>query len=129
VVCNPPYIPDPPGGPIDRSRLRTGAVAGLSLIDQILESLPALLSESGRLLLLVSSVTPPEYVRERVPSGFVIASEPLGDAGQEVLFEVEEVFTRPGYLPFLESRGGLRMSEDSYIHQLHAFWITREVRP
>lgn len=126
IACNPPYIPDPPAGIADRSRHRTGAVAGLALIDQLLSAAPTLLSTHGRLLLIVSSVTPPGYVRDRIPAGLTIAEEPFGERGKDVLFEVEEVFSRPGYLSFLETEGGIDTAEHSYTHRLHAFWIERE---
>jgi methylase of polypeptide subunit release factors len=125
VVCNPPYIPDPPSGPVDRSRHRTGAVAGIQLIDELLEALPRLVAPGGYALMMASSVTPPQHVIERLPAGFELVHE-LGADGEEVLFEVEEVFNRPGYLPFLLGRGGLWERGRSYHHRLHALAFIRE---
>lgn len=78
VVCNPPYVPEADGREADRERQRSGAIAGLGLIDALLEAAPELLADDGRLLLIVSSVTPPDYVRERVPEGLSIEEEPFG---------------------------------------------------
>lgn len=126
VVCNPPYIPEPAEEPLDRSRQRTGAVLNLDLLDQLLNLAAMLVAPGGSMLILVSSVTPPSSVRDRVPSNFEL-SEPFGEEGREVLFEVEEVFGRPAAMKnLLAPGGGLKKSDGNFTHKLHAMLLTRE---
>lgn len=126
VVCNPPYIPEPPGRTPTTLGHRGSAVAGLDLIDSLLEAAPRLLSDpNGEMLLLVSSVTPPSYVEDRLPDGFESCSDSNVTQGRSVLFEVEEIFDLPVHLKFLETSGGIRREGSNYMHDLHALWIHR----
>ncbi len=123
VICNPPYIPDDPAAAeIDRQQARTVAVAGLELLDATLRASSKLVSPGGKLLLVVSSVSPPAYVS--APEGFT-ADWVWGAEGMPVLFEVEEVFARPAWLKRLVDAGGLTLAGDYYEHRLHAVWMTR----
>lgn len=123
VICNPPYIPeDPAAAAADRDEGRRGAVAGLELLDALLGASRSLVCPGGRVLLIISSVTPADYVA--AVDGFA-AERPWGDDGTPVLFEVEEVFARPAWIQRLVDAGGLTLSGDYYEHRLHAVWMTR----
>lgn len=123
VICNPPYIPeDPSAAAAVREEGRHGAVAGLELLDALLGASASLVCRGGSLLLVISSVTPPDYVT--APEGFT-AEWPWGNKGTPVLFEVEEVFARPAWIQRLVDAGGLSLSGNYYEHRLHAVWMTR----
>jgi release factor glutamine methyltransferase len=125
IVCNPPYIPSPPGRRPTTMGDRGDAVAGLTLIDELLRGLPRLLGgQDAEVLLMVSSVTPPDYVMERLPEGFTVAADAAISRTRRVLFEVEEIFDLPGHLTFLEGSGGIYREGISYVHDLHPVWIT-----
>lgn len=123
VICNPPYIPRPPEDLAGRDgQGRHGAVAGLELLDELLDVAHRLVAPGGQLLLVVSSVTP--RTRVTAPESFV-DQWPWGEQGQAVLFELEEVFSSPTWLASLHSEGGLTMSGEYHEHRLHAVWLTR----
>ena len=123
VICNPPYIPnDPAEARAAQETGRHGAVANLELLDGLLGASAKLVNPGGSILLVVSSVTPPAYVQ--APDGFT-ADWVWGEDGMSVHFEVEEVFSRPGWLQRLLDAGGLTLSGDYYEHRLHAVWLTR----
>jgi hypothetical protein len=98
------------------------AVAGLELLDHLLRAAADLVNPGGTILLVVSSVTPPDYVQ--TPDGFSTNWE-WGTDGIPVHFEVEEVFSRPAWVQRLRDGGGLSMSGRYYEHRLHAVWMTR----
>ena len=123
VVCNPPYIPEYPASvAAEREEGRRGAVAGLELLDHLLAESGSLVCPGGQMLVLVSSVTPRDYVAP--PDGFE-ADWLWGEAGIPVLFEVEEVFAQPAWLDRLRRAGGLDVSGPYYEHRLHAVAMTR----
>lgn len=66
VVCNPPYLPTPPeqewGDPMERAL--SGGPDGRAVVDRLLPALPRVLAPGGRALVLVSSLTDPDAVRE-----------------------------------------------------------------
>ena len=69
VICNPPYIPEDPAASRAAPRDdRHGAVAGLELLEGLLSASTDLVSPGGSLLIMVSSVTPREYIH--TPKGF-----------------------------------------------------------
>ena len=123
VICNPPYIPEDPA--VSRAaprEVRHGAVAGLELLEALLSASTDLVSPGGSLLIMVSSVTPREYLL--TPEGFT-PDWVWGAEGMSVLFEVEAVFARPAWLQRLVDSGGLTHPGDYYEHRLHAVWLTR----
>jgi len=83
VVCfNPPYLPAPPGGGWDdpMEAALTGGETGREVIERFLADAGRLLVPGGELLLLVSTLTGPDAVRETAAGhGFVsevLAEEP-----------------------------------------------------
>jgi hypothetical protein len=76
--------------------------------------------------MLVSSVTPPNYLIERTPPGFSLAEEAMVAGGKSVLFEVEEVFGSLPHVRFLEDNGGLRQEGGSYMHDVYVYWLERK---
>ncbi|MCA9732659.1 methyltransferase [candidate division KSB1 bacterium] len=124
IVCNPPYIPllsNQSGGRLTRKDYLE-SVGGLTLIDEILNSLKGTLSQKGKLLLLVSSLSL-EYTISKLPKEFSYEL-PL-PAGFEVLFDVEAVLNNAEWLEFLISSGGLIIKDNVYFHKLFPMWITR----
>ena len=71
VVCNPPYLPPPPehewGDPMERAL--SGGEDGRAVVNRLLGAVGRVLAPDGRLLLLVSSLTGPDEVRERASEG------------------------------------------------------------
>lgn len=66
VVCNPPYLPTPPEQEWDdpMERALSGGEDGRAVVDRVLGSVRRVLAPDGRLLLLISSLTDPDAVRE-----------------------------------------------------------------
>jgi release factor glutamine methyltransferase len=66
VVCNPPYLPTPPEQEWDdwMERALSGGADGRAVVDRVLGTVGRVLAPDGRLLLLVSSLTDPDAVRE-----------------------------------------------------------------
>jgi hypothetical protein len=87
----------------------------------LLSDAPHLLSESGRLLIMASSLCLDEFM-SYMPN-HVSVRRPLGDEGFEVLFDVEAVFNRPEWLAYLVDEKGLIPRGDSYYHRLHPIWV------
>ena len=124
IVCNPPYIPDPPDTlRFESARNRSAAVAGLSLVSALLKSATSLLSEDGRILLMASEISLPEVLR-LVPAG--LASEhSLGPSGLEVLFDVDAAFEHPDWVERLVAEGRVREVRGTLVHALHPLWMSR----
>ncbi|ERH10157.1 MAG: HemK-related putative methylase [halophilic archaeon J07HX64] len=66
VVCNPPYLPTPPEQEWDdwMEAALSGGENGRAVVDRVLDTVGRVLAPDGRLLLLVSSLTDPDAVRE-----------------------------------------------------------------
>jgi release factor glutamine methyltransferase len=80
VLFNPPYLPTPPE--LEREdwmeRALSGGPDGRRVVDPFLDSVGRVLAPGGRVLLLVSSLTGIEAVRERArANGLVVAPEPV----------------------------------------------------
>lgn len=128
AVSNPPYIERRrPAQDIFEERF-TEAVAGTELIDNLIASLPSLLTDEGRLLLMMSSVTgDPKNLR--LPDGFRVrpALPDLSD-GIEVPFDVEEVLDQEEWLSdLLDSRAIAQHTGGRYTHLLKPVWIERAI--
>ncbi|MFW6017307.1 MAG: HemK2/MTQ2 family protein methyltransferase [Halapricum sp.] len=77
VVFNPPYLPTPPEREFGdwMERALSGGEDGRAVIDPFLESVRRVLTEDGVVLLLVSSLTDIEAVRERATAGGLASRE------------------------------------------------------
>jgi len=125
IVCNPPYIPliDDTISKFHNKKDYFEAVGGLTLIDEIMETIPSILSPNGKLLLLVSSVSL-DYTIDKIPPNYIY-DLPLKE-GFEVLFDVEAVLNNKEWLNFLVESGGVSISEENYFHKLHPIWIQKK---
>jgi methylase of polypeptide subunit release factors len=126
VVCNPPYIPEPPDNQHLRSSSREylKAVAGTDLLLSIVESLPNLLSSQGCLLLMLSSLC----LRDIMPriAGKFRMERPYGRAGIEVVFDVEAVLSSDYWRNWLvRERRLIAKNKRTYAHVLHPVWLYR----
>lgn len=81
VVCNPPYLPTPPGQEWDdwMEAALSGGENGRAMVDPFLRGVGRVLVPGGRAYLLISTLTGPEKVRETAKNaGFetaVVAEE------------------------------------------------------
>jgi methylase of polypeptide subunit release factors len=124
VVCNPPYIPDPTAEACGRSSADFyRAIGGTDLIGELLDACPRLLSKSGRLLMMLSSVCL-KQARGQLPDGWRMQF-PLGRRGFEVLFDVEAVLENRQWTEYLLQKHGLQERDGAYYHVLHPVWISR----
>jgi methylase of polypeptide subunit release factors len=122
VVCNPPYIALPPKEILSDHTKYRDAVAGTNLIKTLLDSLPTLLSETGRLLMMTSS-TSLSAVEDAMPQGFAITNA-YRDA-ISVPFDVEAVLEDTGWIDHLSNLGAIKFESDTYWHELRPAWIER----
>lgn len=124
VICNPPYIPEPPTSVVgSSSRDYFLAVSGLTLMLDVVRSLDRLLTPKGRLLLMVNNMAVDDALAA-TPRGFR-STRAFGDAGFEVSFEVEAVLTRPAWLAHVRSQGWIDGDERGFRHTLHPLWFER----
>lgn len=119
VVCNPPYIPQLPGEESKHPLAR--ATIGTALIGQLIGDLPHLLSPTGVMVIVASTMAEPE-IMAALPSTF----ECERVAEMDVPFQVEALSTEnpDRYLTWLLSERGLRRTNhpsDSYVHTV-AIW-------
>ncbi|QSG10467.1 Methylase of polypeptide chain release factors [Halapricum desulfuricans] len=77
VAFNPPYLPTPPEQEFDdwMERALSGGEDGRAVVDPFLDTVRRVLAEDGVVLLLVSSLTDIEAVRERAAAGGLDARE------------------------------------------------------
>ncbi len=85
------------------------------MIDKVLSSLHSILSQEGKLLILVSNLSL-EYTLSKVPKGFT--SELVLECGFEVLFDVEAVLNNEDWLQFLLQTNDLVERDNVYYHKL-----------
>lgn len=123
IICNPPYIPEPPSGISPAGRDYAIAVGGLTLLQDVVGNAGRLLKPDGRMLVMVNNMAL-STASAAVADGFGVRF-PFEEAGFEVLFEVEAVFNHPAWLRHLELEGQLRAQGNSYRHVLHPFWLMR----
>lgn len=125
VVCNPPYVPESSG---DRAHHASSdyrhAVAGLELYHEILPNLDRLLSQSGRLLMMFSSVSR-DLVIDLVDRERFSIVPVLGEQGIAVPFDLEAAWADKEWLNDLEARGLVERQENDYFHRLMPMWIER----
>jgi len=126
IVCNPPYIPfiNDTFSKFHSNKDYFEAVGGLTLIDEIMETIPSILHPNGKLLLLVSSVSL-DYTIARIPQNYTY-DLPLNE-GFEVIFDVEAVLNNKEWLNFLIESGGISISKEIYFHKLHPIWIQKKL--
>jgi release factor glutamine methyltransferase len=77
IVFNPPYLPTAPDERVDGwlDRAWNGGDDGRAVINRFLEHAPAFLADSGSILLLLSSLTGIDAVRERMASVGLVVRE------------------------------------------------------
>ena len=77
IVFNPPYLPTAPDERVDGwlDRAWNGGADGRAVINRFLGQAPAFLADRGSILLLLSSLTGIETVRERMASAGLVVRE------------------------------------------------------
>ena len=125
IVCNPPYVPEPPpeGGAVaDGYDL---AVTGLDLCRNLLCSLDLLLRPGGRLLLMTSSLSS-EEVRGFIPTGFEFDSALEGN-GRRVPLDLDVLWRREDWRDQLIRDDRVEADEAGVIwHYLKPLWVFRK---
>ena len=86
IVFNPPYLPEDPREPKDSQLATTGGPKGDELILNFLDQAPTHLNKNGKILLLISSLTPLDKIKS---SGFSIKSLAKKQVFQETLEVLE----------------------------------------
>jgi len=121
VVCNPPYIPHQPTPTTAKNLhpLRT-ATLGTELLETVISDAPALLSESGQLLVVASELAAQEIERA-IPSGFTFKRAKT----MTVPFNVGAARREAGLLEWLQETRGLSKSDNGYRHDVTIFVIER----
>jgi len=125
VICNPPYVPLPPGRKYGETALpdHLQAISGIELLTSVVQEAPDMLTPEGRLLLMTSSLSI-DTALDSVPET-CRAVRPLGESGYEVLFDVEAVLDREDWLSYLLQARNLVERDRVYYHSLHPIWITK----
>jgi len=77
IIFNPPYLPTAPAERVDGwlDYAWNGGADGRAVIDRFLKHAPAFLADRGSILLLLSSLTGIETVRERMASAGLVVRE------------------------------------------------------
>ena len=77
IIFNPPYLPTTPAERVDGwlDRAWNGGADGRAVINRFLEPAPTFLADRGSILLLLSSLTGIETVRERMASAGLVVRE------------------------------------------------------
>ena len=125
-VCNPPYIPLPPGNggreadKVTRDNRR--ATGGTELMIELLKAAPQMLSKSGKLIVVTTHMAMAE-LEAAVPAGFSIRQ--MLPTPREVIFDVEAVVNDPQWLSYLIDHRELGQKRNHYFHKLHVVEISR----
>jgi len=122
IVSNPPYIPRKEVRRLRGRQLHSVATTGTELLQQILESLPRLLSPGGEALIMTSSTTP-EPNQWLAPE--LECEECLKTTNLTAPFDVDFTLDNPQIIEQLIKAGGLSGSGDSYEHVLRPIWVRR----
>lgn len=122
VVCNPPYIPLSPARVSSSRRFAnfSEAVSGTTLMREVIQSTPDLLTKSGRMLVMISNISLRD-AEESIPEGYELVH--ILQEGFEVAFDVEAVLEDTDWLTYLQEEHGLIQRNGSYYHRLHPIWI------
>ena len=124
VVSNPPYIPRPPYVTERFDERHAESVAGTELLECILSNTNDLLTPTGRMLLMVSSVSG-NIVERTLSEAFHIRPALPEQETFEVPFDVEEVLDHPRWLKDLLDSGTILSREGVYWHSLRPIWVER----
>jgi release factor glutamine methyltransferase len=128
VVCNPPYMPDKANGEPRYISPYNRATTGLGLSQHLLESLPALLTPAGELLLMTSSVAKDEMLQV-LPNDYE-AVPALVRAGRPVPLDLDDLWQESDRLqPLVADRRVHVESDESLWHDLHPLWIRKRRGP
>lgn len=122
VVCNPPYIPLPPGPPSIRSQHPLArATLGTDLLKAVIRDASLLLNPNGKLVMVISEMAE-EVLKGSVPDGF---SAKVVDT-RRVVFDVGPVRGDKALLKWLKSQGKLSQSSGgrhSYSHNIKVYVV------
>lgn len=122
VVCNPPYIPVPPG----RKHSANSSIGGTTLIRQVTESVPTLVSKRGVLIMVISTLAENELLAGVRDAGLrcVVMGPP---SGVRVTFDQDDVLMDHEWLKYLVNdrhlMGGQR---GPYSHILKCYAIANQ---
>lgn len=120
VVCNPPYIPEHPSGSGRRTHPLASATVGTTLLQQILQDAPKLISASGELLVISSTLAEPE-IRGAVPSSMTLEEV----ARRMVPFDIEAIRGEgeDEYVSWLRTERGLEVRGKLLFHNIAIFRV------
>lgn len=124
VVCNPPYIPNPP----DRVRRHvthplSAATVGTELLQRVLRDAESLLAPTGELFMISSTLAEPE-IREAVPASMTL--EVI--ASRSVTFDVEAIRgeDEKQHVSWLRSERGLEVrKQQGLFHNIAIYRVSR----
>jgi methylase of polypeptide subunit release factors len=120
VVCNPPYIPELPGARGTRAHPLASATIGTTLLEQVLRDSPRLISASGELLMISSTLAEPE-IRGSLPSKMNLVEV----ARRLVPFDIEAVRGEgeDEHISWLRAERGLEMRGKNLVHNIAIFRV------
>lgn len=111
ILCNPPYIPDPPFFDGERAGAAV-ATHGTELIREVLQAAPDLLVAGGKLLMVSSRLADEEIVDGARLSGLSFSLE----ATRKVPFDIQRMDT--AHLEWLASERGLSLLGNTAEHEI-----------
>jgi methylase of polypeptide subunit release factors len=124
VVCNPPYVPIPPGVDVSKLHHLTTATVGTDLLAQVISDVNILVAKGGELAVVISQLAYPE-LSASVPSGWTC--QMVGSMTVPFNIEAIEGPTAAAHINWLESERGLRQvggNHGSYEHDI-AIYVLR----
>jgi methylase of polypeptide subunit release factors len=122
VVCNPPYIPEVPVQRKPAVRHPLGpATVGTDLLKQVLTDSPRLITMSGELFLISSTLAEPEII-EAIPAG--MSWDRI--VSRSVPFDIEALRGdgEEEHLRWLQQERGLTLRDDTFHHDIAIYRIT-----